>query len=136
MLAMDMNVKGVDEKLVWRAKAEALRLGQTLKDWVVEAITVKLGGSDGDGVDGVHLRTDADVGKSREGGAERFGKTVSGSLDAPGSPKQSRAVGRGAPKNSGGEGKGKAGGKKCQWCGGELVSWGLGKRCVGCKRNS
>ena len=39
---MDLNLKGMDESLVSRAKMAAYGQEQTLKDWVIEAINEKL----------------------------------------------------------------------------------------------
>ena len=117
---MDLNLKGVDEGLVTKAKFAALQSNQTLKGWILGVLEDKLS-KENQGGNGGTLTKERGVVQAASrrnlsrvrGGKKAVGEAVK--------PEPTMAA--------------ETGDEKCSVCGGQLIAWGKRKRCKDCHRN-
>ena len=129
----DIVVRGVDEELVRRVRADAALKGESFREWVAEACAGRLGvvvgvkptgGQSGDtAVRGMW-------GDVRSGGSGPSSTSVRRTRSSK-PPSESGAVVGGAQQDRGGEGKSKAGQKCCPDHGKVMVDFGNAWICDG-----
>ena len=109
----------ISEELMVAIRVKCASEGLRQKEWVIQVLGEA---ANENGRDGVRVRGSVEGAKARG-----FGQAVSGASDKAGSLEQSGAVGRGAQKDRGREGKGKT----CEQHGKVMKDFGNAWMCEG-----